>query len=67
MQITAGALVDLAQHKPEAVVDAGAICHLVRGLDNQDPKLKVNLIIKTCTQRKLYCVSVLIFVRSKLT
>lgn len=32
---------DLAQHKPEAVVDAGAICHLVRGLENQDPKLKV--------------------------
>lgn len=34
---------DLAQHKPEAVVDAGAICHLVRGLENQDPKLKVKL------------------------
>lgn len=43
MQITAGALVDLAKHKPEAVVDAGSICHLVRGLDNQDPKLKVHL------------------------
>ncbi|CAH2244490.1 jg17966 [Pararge aegeria aegeria] len=39
-QIAAGALVDLAQHKPEAVVDTGAICHLVRGLENQDPKLK---------------------------
>lgn len=41
LQISAGALVDLAQHKPEAVVDAGAICHLVHGLENQDPKLKV--------------------------
>lgn len=40
-QIAAGALVDLAQHKPEAVVNAGAICHLVHGLENQDPKLKV--------------------------
>ncbi|KAL4703294.1 hypothetical protein ACJJTC_015426 [Scirpophaga incertulas] len=39
-QVCAGALVDLAQHKPEAVVDAGAICHLVRALENQDPKLK---------------------------
>lgn len=42
-KITASALVDLAQHKPEAVVDAGAICHLVRSLENQDPKLKVCL------------------------
>ncbi|XP_041986246.1 sperm-associated antigen 6-like [Aricia agestis] len=39
-QITAGALVDLAQHKPDAIAESGAICHLVRGLENQDPKLK---------------------------
>ncbi|GBP19896.1 Sperm-associated antigen 6 [Eumeta japonica] len=42
--IAAGALVDLAQQKPEAVVEAGAIFHLVRSLDNQDAKLKRNVL-----------------------
>lgn len=42
IQITAGALVDIATYKPEAVAEAGVIPHLVRTLDNQDPKLKVN-------------------------
>lgn len=51
-QISAGALVDIAQHKPEAVVDAGAICHLVHGLENQDPKLKVSIFFGNIVEQK---------------
>jgi hypothetical protein len=45
--VAASALSDVCKHSPEtaqSVVDTGAIAHLVRAVNNLDPKLKVRIL-----------------------